>query len=35
MNVERIGESVLADDLELSRTDWYRLFAAANGAGIP
>lgn len=35
MNVQRIPESVLADDLELSRVEWYQLFAAANGAGIP
>ena len=35
MKVERIAESVLADNIELSRVDWYRLFAAANGAGIP
>ncbi|GAB5492361.1 MAG: aldo/keto reductase family oxidoreductase [Phototrophicaceae bacterium] len=35
MNVKRIPESVLADDVELSRLEWYRLLAAANGAGVP
>ncbi|MGB7340316.1 MAG: aldo/keto reductase [Phototrophicaceae bacterium] len=35
MNVDRIAESVQADDVELSRLEWYELFAAANGAGIP
>jgi len=35
MKVERIAESVAADDVELSRLEWYQLFAAANGAGIP
>lgn len=35
MNVKRIPESVLADDVELTRLEWYSLLAAANGAGIP
>lgn len=35
MNVKRIPESVLADDVELSRLEWYSLLAAANGAGVP
>lgn len=35
MTVKRIPESVAADDVELSRLEWYQLFAAANGAGIP
>jgi len=32
---ERIGESAQADNVELSRMQWYRLLAAANGAGVP
>ncbi len=32
---ERISVSVKADDVELSRMEWYRLLAAANGAGVP
>ncbi len=35
MKVNRIAESVLADDVELSHLDWYRLLAAANGTNIP
>ncbi len=35
MNVARIAESAAADTIELSRQDWYRLLAAANGANIP
>ena len=35
MKSERIAESVLADDVQLSRVEWYSLLAAANGAGIP
>lgn len=31
----RIGEAVKADELELSREDWYRLLIAARGAAIP
>jgi predicted oxidoreductase len=32
---ERIVDSVRGDDVELSRVEWYRLFAAANGKPIP
>jgi len=32
---ERIGQSAQADEVELSRMEWYRLLAAANGAGVP
>ncbi|MBK8021920.1 MAG: aldo/keto reductase [Chloroflexi bacterium] len=35
LNVQRLAESVRADDLELSREEWYRLLAAANGASVP
>ncbi len=35
MKVERIAGSVLADDIELSRLEWYSLLAAANGTNIP
>jgi len=35
MKTERIAESVLADDVQLSRVEWYSLLAAANGADIP
>jgi predicted oxidoreductase len=35
MNPERIIESVKADDVELSRIEWYNLLAAANGRGVP
>lgn len=35
MKVQRLADSVLADEVELSRIEWYSLFAAANGAGIP
>ncbi len=35
MKVKRIPESVAADDVELSRLEWYELLAAANGANIP
>jgi predicted oxidoreductase len=35
MKVERIAESAAADNLELSREDWFGLLAAANGAGVP
>jgi len=34
-NPDRIRESVAADDLDLSREDWYRIFVAARGAQIP
>ena len=33
--VERIAESVLADDVALSRVEWYQLLAAARGEHIP
>jgi predicted oxidoreductase len=32
---ERIVESVKGDDVQLSRIEWYRLFAAANGKPVP
>jgi predicted oxidoreductase len=32
---ERIPDSVRADDIELTRIEWYRLFEAANGRSIP
>ncbi len=35
MNPERIATSVKADDVELTRIEWYRLFEAVNGASIP
>jgi len=35
MKVERIAESIKADDVELSRLEWYALLAAANGKNIP
>lgn len=35
LNPARIAPSVLADDVELSRIEWYRLLAAARGAGVP
>lgn len=35
MKVHRIADSMPADDVELSRVEWYGLLAAANGAGIP
>ncbi|MEL6405088.1 MAG: aldo/keto reductase [Chloroflexota bacterium] len=35
MNPKRIAEGIAADSVELSRLDWYDLFAAANGAHIP
>ena len=34
-NVQRLVDSVGADNLELSREEWFRLLAAANGAGVP
>lgn len=35
LNPARLAESCAADAVELSRKDWYRLLAAANGAGVP
>ena len=35
LNPERIPEAVPADDVELSRVEWYRLLEAARGAGVP
>jgi predicted oxidoreductase len=32
---ERIRESAKADEVELSREDWYRLMVAARGEGLP
>ncbi|HEX8916735.1 MAG TPA: aldo/keto reductase, partial [Humisphaera sp.] len=32
---ERIKEMARADEIELSRDDWYRLLVAARGAGLP
>ncbi|MEZ4608221.1 MAG: aldo/keto reductase, partial [Deinococcales bacterium] len=34
-NPERIKASVLADDVSLSRQEWYSLLEAARGAGVP
>jgi predicted oxidoreductase len=35
LKTERIVESVKGDDVQLSRIEWYRLFAAANGKPVP
>jgi predicted oxidoreductase len=35
MKVERIAESVQADNIDLTRKDWYRLLEAANGKPVP
>ena len=35
MKPERIHESVQADNVELTRIEWYRLFEAANGHAVP
>lgn len=35
LNAERIGRTVPADDVTLSRIEWYQLLAAARGAGVP
>lgn len=35
MNPSRIPDSVKADDVELSKLEWYGLLAKANGAGVP
>lgn len=33
--INRIGDSVQADNIELTRDEWYRLFELANGAPVP
>ncbi len=35
LNPSRIPEAVPADDVEMSRVEWYRLLEAARGAGVP
>ncbi|MEM6281914.1 MAG: aldo/keto reductase [Chloroflexota bacterium] len=35
MKPHRLAESVEADNIELTHEEWYRLFEAANGAGVP
>ena len=35
LNLSRIPEAVPADDVEMSRVEWYRLLEAARGAGVP
>ena len=35
LNASRLIDSCAADDIELSRKEWYSLLAAANGAGVP
>jgi predicted oxidoreductase len=35
LNADRIGQSVLADDIELTRTEWYTLFETARGEHVP
>ena len=35
LNPDRIGQTVPADDVQLSRIEWYQLLAAARGAGVP
>lgn len=35
LNAERIGRTVPADEVTLSRIEWYQLLAAARGAGVP
>ncbi|MEM9774735.1 MAG: aldo/keto reductase [Chloroflexota bacterium] len=35
LNPKRIPEAVPADDVEMSRQEWYRLLEAARGAGVP
>lgn len=35
LKAERITDTVPGDDVALSRIDWYRLLAAARGAGVP
>ncbi len=35
LNAERIVRAVAADNVELSRIEWYKLLAATRGAGVP
>ncbi|HSH01063.1 MAG TPA: aldo/keto reductase [Anaerolineae bacterium] len=35
LNADRLGHTVPADTVELTRIEWYRLLAAARGAGVP
>lgn len=35
LNAERIGRTIPADAVPLSRIEWYSLLAAARGAGVP
>jgi predicted oxidoreductase len=35
VNPDRIRDAATADDLVLSREDWYRLLVAARGQGLP
>lgn len=35
LNPKRIPEAVPADDVDMSRVEWYRLLEAARGAGVP
>ncbi len=35
VNPERIRDAMRADDVELSREDWYRILIAARGQGLP
>jgi len=35
LNTDRIGKSVLADDIVMTRTDWYTLFETARGEPVP
>jgi predicted oxidoreductase len=35
INPDRIRDAVRADEIELSREEWYRLFVAARGEPLP
>jgi predicted oxidoreductase len=35
LNADRITQTIPADDVNLSRIEWYQLLAAARGAGVP
>lgn len=35
LKAERLVQTTPADDVELSRVEWYQLLAAARGAGVP